>query len=342
MNSRRGKVDRPAADPFGERRRPRHRAVHRVLGGRFEFLADEPALLGLAEEAFGGLRARGDGRRERRFRVVLQASGADASGPGEVPPMRYFAGAGTIGGVIDAANLALVHCRRAEALVRVGPSLLASRYHARCELLEFAVYTLAARVLRQAPLHAACLGVGGRGLLLTGDSGAGKSTITLVGAAAGLAVLSEDSTLVDPRRLQATGLSSYVHVRADTLRFVTDAALRGRIEASPVITRRSGVKKYEVDLRSGGLPTAVAPLSIRALVFLSARAGGRKPLRALDADAAIARLAREQPYAVAHDTWPALTARMRRLPAFELRRGGDPQATVTVLRGLLEADDRVA
>ncbi len=342
MNSRRGKADRPAADPFGERRGLRHRAVHRVLGGRFEFLADEPALLGLADEAFGGLHTRGDRRSERRFRVVLQASGADASDPGDVPSMRYFAGAGTIGGVIDAANLALVECARAAALVRVGPSLFASRYRARCELLEFAVYTLAARVLRHAPLHAACLGLGDRGVLLSGDSGAGKSTITLLGAAAGLAVLSEDSTLVEPRRLRATGLASYVHVRADTLRFVTDAALRRRIEASPVITRRSGVVKYEVDLRSSGLPSAVAPLSMRALVFLSSRAAGRQPLRRLDADAAIARLAREQPYAAAHDTWPALAARMRRLPAFELRRGADPQATVAVLRGLLEADHRPA
>jgi hypothetical protein len=52
-------------------------------------------------------------------------------------------------------------------------------YHARYELIEFAVFTLAARAQGLVPLHAACVGEEGRGLLLMGESGAGKSTASL-------------------------------------------------------------------------------------------------------------------------------------------------------------------
>jgi serine kinase of HPr protein (carbohydrate metabolism regulator) len=52
-------------------------------------------------------------------------------------------------------------------------------YLTRYELIEFAVFTLAQRVQGLVPLHAACVGRAGRGLLLMGGSGAGKSTLAL-------------------------------------------------------------------------------------------------------------------------------------------------------------------
>ena len=64
------------------------------------------------------------------------------------------------------------------AVARFGESV-AARY----EMLEFAVFTLASRVQGVVPLHAACIGRRGRGLLLMGDSGAGKSTAALLGLA---------------------------------------------------------------------------------------------------------------------------------------------------------------
>ena len=91
-------------------------------------------------------------------------------------------------------------------------------YHTRYELIEFAVFTLAARTQRLASLHAACIGQRGRAVLLIGPSGSGKSTIALHGLLEGLEILSEDSAFISPGTMLATGISNFIHVRASALR----------------------------------------------------------------------------------------------------------------------------
>ena len=91
----------------------------------------------------------------------------------------------------------------------VTPRMLRFPYHTRYELIEFAVFTLAARVQRLVALHGACVGRAGRGVLLLGPSGAGKSTVTLQCLIEGLGILSEDSVFVTPDTLLATGVSNF-------------------------------------------------------------------------------------------------------------------------------------
>jgi energy-coupling factor transporter ATP-binding protein EcfA2 len=335
--TRNGKFE-PSADPFGDGVAVRHRERHRLLGAELAFASDHPDLARLVRAAFAGLSGRRVAGSTPRLRVRLKLT-ADSQPPWhrEPPPMRYFAGEGFVGGAIDASNLALVHPAAGEALVCVSPRLLRDAYYARCELLEFAVYTLATRTLGLAPLHAACVGRGQRGVLIVGSSGAGKSTLALHAAASGLDFLSEDSTLVAPRTLRATGLAAFVHVRDDSLQFVASAALRRQIRQSPVIRRRSGVAKYEVDLRAGAFRLAPAPLSIGALVFLSRRTA--RPgalLKLVTPGQAIERLTREQLYAARQPTWGALTKNLRGVPAFELRRGRHPDEAVAAIRALLD------
>lgn len=328
----------PRADVFGSSVAARHRDRYRVLGGVLAFASDHPDLARLVHAAFAGLPGRRGAGSTPRLRVRLKLT-ADSQPPwiGEPPPMRYFSGAGFVGGAMDASNLALVHPAAGEALVCISPRLLRDTYYARYELLEFAVYTLATQALELAPLHAACVGLGQRGVLIVGSSGAGKSTFALQAAMSGLAFLSEDSTLVAPRTLDATGLAAFVHVRDDSLRFVASAALRRQIRESPVIRRRSGVAKYEVDLRVGAFRMAPAPLSIGALVFLSRRTA--RPgalLKPITSGQAIERLTREQLYAARQPTWGALTKNLRGVPAFELRRGRHPDEAVAAVRALLD------
>src|SRR3546814_4333811 len=90
-------------------------------------------------------------------------------------------------------------------------------YHLRYELIEFAVFLLAARCQRPVPLHAACVGRGGRGILLLGASGSGKSTLVLHSLLQGLDVLSEDAVFVQPDGMLATGVANFLHVRAAAL-----------------------------------------------------------------------------------------------------------------------------
>jgi hypothetical protein len=73
--------------------------------------------------------------------------------------------------------------------------------------------------------------------------------------------------------MRATGVANFLHVRANSLRSWKGAP-RPMIRNSPVIRRRSGVEKFEVDLRRRRYPLAAAPLKLDALIFISRGSAG--------------------------------------------------------------------
>jgi hypothetical protein len=136
---------------------------------------------------------------------------------------------------------------------------------------------------------------------------------------------------VAPERMLATGASNFVHVRSDSLRWVASRRDAAAIRRSPVITRRSGVRKYEVDLRGGRFRIARSPLSIRSIVFLSPRsADGEDLLTPLSPKDVRGRLAREQAYAMGLPQWRRFSLQAAKLPCFELRRGRHPSEAASL------------
>jgi hypothetical protein len=249
-----------------------------------------------------------------------------------------FAGAGLLVGAAASSSLVVISPQDKSALVALPPHLLHFPYHVRYELIEFAVFTLASRVQRLVPLHAACVGQGGHGLLLMGPSGSGKSTLALHCLLEGFDFVSEDSVFVVPDTLVATGVANFLHVRTDSLRWLGRSRHAAVIRRSPVIRRRSGVRKFEVDLRHAGYRLAARALTTTAIVFLSARSAGDGPLlRSLPRSRLLARLAVMQAYAAGQPTWGAFIKAVEGLDAFELRRGRDPQEGVEILGGLLRS-----
>jgi hypothetical protein len=233
-----------------------------------------------------------------------------------------LSGAGLLAGAPETSSFVALSPASGSALVVVAEPMLRFPYHTRYELIEFAVYTLAARTQGLAALHAACVGKGGRGMLLMGASGAGKSTVALHSLLRGLDFLSEDAVFVQPSTLLATGAPNFLHVRSDSLRWLGRSRAATAVRRSPVIRRRSGVRKFEVDLRRGGFRLARAPLKLGAIVFLSARSAGRGPLlRPLERADALARLELAQAYAAGQPEWPEFRRGAAALAAFELRRG---------------------
>ena len=157
-----------------------------------------------------------------------------------------------LGGATGSSNFVVVSPQELGALVVVSPQMARFHYHTRYELIEFAVFTLAARSLGLVSLHAACVGRAGRGILLMGPSGSGKSTVTLQCLSQGFDFLSEDSVFVAPGTLLATGIANFLHVRSDAATLArADASSRrdSQIAGYPPPQRRS---KFEVDLRQGG------------------------------------------------------------------------------------------
>ncbi|HEV6966176.1 hypothetical protein [Roseateles sp.] len=325
---------RRIADPFGERAPLALSRRYGLLGATFDFLSDSPELLALVDAAYGGLPAHElDGP---TLRVELRLAEDDAAFTAEPPRPRMLGGAGLVGATVDAHNLVIVLPEAGRAAVQLSRSMLGFGYHARYELIEFAVFQLAARTQGLVALHAGCVGLDGVGALLMGVSGAGKSTLTLHAALQGLDFLTEDGSFVEPRTLRATGVANFLHLRFDALAWIDDAAVRARAQASPVIRRRSGVEKFELDLRGGWVRLAAQPLRLRHLVFASPepdRAGAL--LRALSTDELLERLHGDQAYAMGQPGWPSFVQGCRQLHGWVLARGTHPAEGAAALRSLL-------
>jgi HPr Serine kinase C-terminal domain len=245
-------------------------------------------------------------------------------------------GAGFLGSATDTSTFVVMSPADRTAVIFVSREMLRFPYHVRYELIEFAVFTLASRAQRLVPLHAACVGLNGRGILLMGASGAGKSTVALQCLSEGFDFLAEDSVFVAPESMRATGTANFLHVRADSLRWLGRSPTRTIISRSSVIHRRSGVKKFEVDLRRSEFRLAKAPLKIVGVAFLSPQPAGAGPLlRLLSAADTLQRLKQEQAYGSGLPQWRSFCFNLLQSGGFEIRRGAHPSASVEALRSLL-------
>ncbi|MGM9484491.1 hypothetical protein ACS5PN_25065 [Roseateles sp. NT4] len=327
---------RQIADPFGERAPLALRRGYTLLGCAIEFRSDSAELLDLVDAAYQGLPAHqwGGLALQIELRLVEGIAPFDV----EPPAARMLGGAGLCGIAMDESHVALVNAAAGRAVVQMSRALLAWPYHARYELIEFAVFTLACRAQGLVPLHAGCVGTGGAGALVVGESGAGKSTLALHAMQQGLNFLTEDASFVEPQALRVTGIANYLHLRFDALRWMDEAALRERVQAAPVIRRRSGVEKHEVDLRGGWAPLAAEPLRLEHVVFAAPEAAADDALlRPLPTDELLERLHITQAYAVGQPGWAAFVEGCSRLHGWELRRGSHPRLGAQALQVLLMA-----
>jgi len=325
------------ADPFGERLAGLPVKRMQLLGARFRFDSNSVELMRLVDWAYKGLPRHRLSQAAGDLRVSLRLHGEPPrQARGEPAPLAMLSGSGLLGGATEAANFALLSPREQAAVVVVSPRMLRFPYHTRYELIEFAVFTLAARAQRLVPLHAACVGEGGRGLLLLGESGAGKSTVALQCLLRGFDFLSEDSVFVTPDTLKATGIANFVHVRADSLHWLGRSRESALIRRSPIIRRRSGVRKFELDLRQDGFRLARSPLRLVGAAILSPQgARGRPLLKPISSAALLDNLAQTQSYGASRPEWRAFQRSVARLDAFELRRGRHPCEAADALRSLL-------
>jgi hypothetical protein len=324
-----------SADPFHERALPVSRTRMHLLGGAFEFECGSSELRRLVDWAYADLPRHKLSEVPPRIRVRVALAPRARKRPEDDPPrIETLSGAGLLCGTTSSSDFAVVSGDYRSALVVVSRDMLRFPYHTRYELIEFAVFTLAARAQGLMPLHGACVGHDGRGLLLFGDSGAGKSTASLHCLLRGMEFVAEDSVLVTPDTMLATGVANFLHIRCDSLHSLPTSSA-SLIRRSPIIRRRSGVEKFEVDLRRPQFRLAASPLKVTGVVFISAQPARRgvllTPLRSHET---LARFKKSQPYAVNQPGWTTFRKRIAAAPAFELRRGRHPAEAAEALQGL--------
>jgi hypothetical protein len=327
------------ADPFCEDATGDLRHRFCILGMDLHVETSDPQLLRAADAAFGGLpahRLSAAARGHLGLAWIPQTRRALRRSARQPHPLRFLSTAGSLCAVGEGSTFVCVTPAAGSAVVAASPRYRQFPYHLRYELIELAGYLLAARTLGLVPLHAACVSYRGRGALLMGSSGSGKSTATLHCAADGLDFLAEDSVLVEPRTARATGLANYLHLRSDSLRYMEDRQLSEALRASPSIHRRSGVAKLEIDMRRTPFRLAPKPPRIATIVFLSTRSASGGPLLLpLRKEDAARRLRLDQPYAARQPGWTDFMRLTQRVDAFELRRGHHPRESAEALRMVL-------
>jgi hypothetical protein len=139
-----------------------------------------------------------------------------------------------------------------------------------------------------------------------------------------------------PTTMRATGTSNFLHVRADSLRWLEKGRNRILIQKSPVIQRRSGVTKFEVDLRRKQFRLAPAPLKIEAVAFLTATSGRPQSLlRSMSKSEMLGKITALQGYGARLPQWQTFSRKLGNIKALEVRRGSHPMEAVQALRSLL-------
>jgi hypothetical protein len=325
------------ADPFREAVSTQKPKRMQLLGAACRFESDSRELLRLVDAAYAGVPAHrlSHASPELRIRLLLNSPPARQR-RGEPPGVRMLSGNRLLGGTTSDSSWVILSPQEHAALVVLSPTMLRFPYHVRYEYIEFAIFTLAARVQKLIPLHAACVGRAGRGVLVMGASGSGKSTVALHSLLHGLEFVAEDAVFVAADTLQATGIANYLHIGNDSLHWLERSRDRAMIRRSPVIRRRSGVKKFEVDLRRPAYRLAASPLKLDAVVFLSPEpTRDRLLLRPLPKKELLSMLDSHQAYAANQPRWSGFRRNVSQLDAFELRRGRHPREAVDALQSIL-------
>jgi hypothetical protein len=168
--------------------------------------------------------------------------------------------------VADARNFIACDLKRGYAFGWVTSPIAESPLYLRYHLLEASTLAML-DVLRGAALHAACVAPFGHGMLLCGDSGAGKSSLAFAGARAGWTYVSDDAAYLplhlDDRTI--VGNSHQIRFRDSGVQLFPE------LEGRPVTPRATGKPSIEVSTREFPEITTSGSARVDYIVYLNRR-----------------------------------------------------------------------
>ena len=170
------------------------RSVYYPLGFPLEIATNSPEVLAAAEESWGHFR---QAFSETPARIDI---GVTTDGPIECPPAPGCRARGNLLTMVaDPQNFVVCDLSGGYAFAWLTQDAVENRAYLRYYFLEAAALTLI-DCLYLTPLHAACVETQHQGVLLCGESGAGKSSLAFACARNGWKFLSDDSTAIVRKR----------------------------------------------------------------------------------------------------------------------------------------------
>jgi hypothetical protein len=275
-------VVRPQNELFSDMDLPLRRTFY-PLGFAVELFTNDPEVFHAADDSFGH-------RRLRHGSAALQIRiGVTGSGNTECPPeptRREYDHLYSL--VADVENQALLDLRTSTNFVWLNASALKSRLYFRHNFLEKVVYLLlGASVVTD--LHAGCVSKNGKGILLCGDSGAGKTTLSYACARAGWTYTSDDTSYLINRSIVPRVIG-----HAHRVRFRPAAKeLFPELERREITPRMEGKASIEVPMSE--LPTidAATEATVSSIVYLNRHPGAKAALTPLPERTATERMCKE-------------------------------------------------
>jgi len=238
------------------------------LGFAVEIVTNDPRVLEAASESFGH-------RRLRRGGTVLQvgigvSEGKNSTCPPESTGREYNH---LYSLVADANNQAILDLLTCTSFVWLEESAVNNRLYFRYNFLEKVVYLLlGASVVTD--LHAACVSKNGRGILLCGDSGVGKSTLAYACSRAGWTYTSDDTSYL----IHASSFPCVVG-HSHRVRFQPTAKeLFPELKDRMVTSHLEGKSHIEIPVSELPILTTAVEARVHSIVYLNRRRSGKGKL----------------------------------------------------------------
>jgi hypothetical protein len=186
------------------------------------------------------------------------------------------------------------------------------------------------------PVHCSTVALDGRGVLICGPSGAGKTTLAYACAQSGMQIVSDDVV-----HLQMNPVNNQVTLWGNpwTLRLLPDA-----VEIFPELTgaevkHRSDNERYlQVDVPVQLPGKALVSCLPKVLVFLERDHGAAPQLRPLEREAVLNRLYQDVilDEASVIERHRKVLQQLTKLGAYELTYSGAPSVAVELIKGMLQ------
>jgi hypothetical protein len=228
------------------------------LGFSIEITTNSPAVLAAATESFGHMRS---SREDTRLQIRIGVSGGGSSACPPEPTRREFNHLYSL--VADVNNQALLDLETGTNFTWLTQAAVDNELYFRSNFLEKTVYLLLGATV-VTDIHAACVSKNGKGILLCGETGAGKTTLSYACARAGWTYTSDDTSYLinnadSPRVI---GHSHRVRFRPSARHLFLE------LEGYAVTPRMEGKPSIEVPIVGLPISHTEAEAEVHAIVYL--------------------------------------------------------------------------